>query len=53
MQITKKGKSKEPTAMIIPIKNIKKSIKIGTLDGKATFKINGNSKISEKEFLGI
>jgi hypothetical protein len=52
-KVTEKGKSKEPTAMIIPIKNIKKSRKIGTLDGKAAFKINGNSKISEKKFLGI
>jgi antitoxin (DNA-binding transcriptional repressor) of toxin-antitoxin stability system len=45
------GKSKKPVAMIIPIKNSPR--KIGVLDGKATFKINGNSKISEEEFLGI
>jgi antitoxin (DNA-binding transcriptional repressor) of toxin-antitoxin stability system len=47
------GKSKKPVAMIIPIENINSSRKIGILDGKATFKINGNDKISEEEFLGI
>lgn len=44
--------SKEPVAMIIPMQNQKKSRKIGVLDGKALFKINGDSKISEEEFLG-
>ena len=44
--------SKEPIAMIIPMQNQKKSRKIGVLDGKALFKINGDSKISEEEFLG-
>jgi antitoxin (DNA-binding transcriptional repressor) of toxin-antitoxin stability system len=47
------GKSKKPLAMIIPIENINCPREIGILDGKATFKINGNSKISEEEFLGI
>jgi antitoxin (DNA-binding transcriptional repressor) of toxin-antitoxin stability system len=47
------GKSKKPIAMIIPIENIDSPRRIGILDGKATFKVNGNSKISEKEFLGI
>jgi antitoxin (DNA-binding transcriptional repressor) of toxin-antitoxin stability system len=47
------GKSKKPVAMIIPIENINSPRKIGVLDGKATFKINGNGKISEEEFLGI
>jgi antitoxin (DNA-binding transcriptional repressor) of toxin-antitoxin stability system len=46
------GKSKKPVAMIIPIENISPR-KIGILDGKATFKINGNGKISEEEFLGL
>ena len=47
------GKSKEPIAMIVPIKNMNSPRQIGVLDGKATFMINGNSKISEEEFLGI
>ena len=47
------GKSKKPVAMIIPIENINSPRGIGILDGKATFKTNGNGKISEKEFLGI
>ena len=47
------GKSKKPIAMIVPIKNAHNSRQIGVLDGKATFSINGNSKISEEEFLGI
>jgi prevent-host-death family protein len=47
------GKSKRPVAMIIPIENINSPRKIGILDGKATFKMNGHGKISEEEFLGI
>jgi len=47
------GKTKKPVAMIIPIENIDTPRKIGILDGKAKFIINGNSKISEEEFLGI
>jgi antitoxin (DNA-binding transcriptional repressor) of toxin-antitoxin stability system len=47
------GKSKKPVAMIIPIENINSPREIGILDGKATFKMNGNGKISEEEFLGI
>ena len=39
--------------MIIPIENINSPRGIGILDGKATFKTNRNSKISEEEFLGI
>jgi antitoxin (DNA-binding transcriptional repressor) of toxin-antitoxin stability system len=45
--------SKEPVAMIVPVQNQRNSRKIGVLDGKALFKINGDSKISEEEFLGI
>jgi len=45
------GKSKEPVAMIIPIENNQR--RIGIMDGKATFNIHGNGKISEEEFLGI
>jgi antitoxin (DNA-binding transcriptional repressor) of toxin-antitoxin stability system len=47
------GKSKKPVAMIVPVENINSPRKIGILDGKATFKINGNGKISEEEFLGL
>ena len=46
------GKSKKPVAMIIPIEDINAPRKIGILDGKATFKIQGNGKITEEEFLG-
>jgi antitoxin (DNA-binding transcriptional repressor) of toxin-antitoxin stability system len=46
------GKSKKPVAMIIPIEDIDAPRKIGILNGKATFKIQGNGKITEEEFLG-
>jgi antitoxin (DNA-binding transcriptional repressor) of toxin-antitoxin stability system len=46
------GKSKKPVAMIVPIRNINRPRKIGILDGRAEFKINGNGKISEEEFFG-
>ena len=45
--------SREPVAMIVPMQNKRRFRKIGVLDGKALFKINGNGKISEEEFLGI
>ena len=47
------GMSKKPVAMIVPVQNQNKSRKIGILNGKAVFKTNENSKISEEEFLGI
>jgi antitoxin (DNA-binding transcriptional repressor) of toxin-antitoxin stability system len=47
------GKTKKPVAMIVPIENINSPRKIGVLDGKASFKINGNGKISEEKFLEI
>jgi len=47
------GKSKKPVAMITPIENINNPRVIGILDGKATFKINGDGKITEEEFLGL
>lgn len=47
------GKSKKPVAIITPIENINSPRRIGILNGKAAFKINGNSKISEEAFLGI
>ena len=47
------GKSKKPVAMIVPIENINNPRKIGILDGKAAFKVNGNGKITEEEFLNL
>ena len=46
------GKSKKPVAMIISIENMASPRSIGVLDGKAVFRINGDGKISEEEFLG-
>jgi antitoxin (DNA-binding transcriptional repressor) of toxin-antitoxin stability system len=46
------GKSKKPVAIITPIENMNIPRAIGVMDGKAEFKINGNGKISEEEFLG-
>ena len=46
------GKSKKPVAMIVPI-NKDSPREIGILNGKAGFKVKGNGKISEEEFLGI
>ena len=46
------GNFEEPVAMIIPIEN-NISRKIGILNGKANFAVNGNGKISEDEFLGL
>jgi antitoxin (DNA-binding transcriptional repressor) of toxin-antitoxin stability system len=45
------GKAKKPVAMLVPIKGINKPRKIGVLDGQAAFKIKGDGKISEEEFL--
>jgi antitoxin (DNA-binding transcriptional repressor) of toxin-antitoxin stability system len=47
------GKSKEPIAMIIPLENTNSPRKIGILDGIASFKEEGDGKISLGEFLGI
>jgi antitoxin (DNA-binding transcriptional repressor) of toxin-antitoxin stability system len=47
------GVLREPVAMIVPMENKNNLRRIGVLDGKAMFKINGNCKISEEEFLGI
>ena len=44
---------KEPVAMIVPIEGNNISRKIGILNGKANFLINGNGKISKEEFLGL
>ena len=45
--------SQEPVAMIVPMQNPEIPRKLGVLNGKASFKVNGNSKISEEEFLGV
>ena len=45
--------SRDPVAMIVPMPRQRNPRKIGVLEGKAFFTINGNSKISEEEFLGI
>jgi antitoxin (DNA-binding transcriptional repressor) of toxin-antitoxin stability system len=47
------GKSKKPIAMIVPIDNKDSPRSIGILDGIATFKEDGNGKISEEEFLRL
>ena len=47
------GRSKRPVAMIVPIEGAGSPRRIGVLDGRATFKINGDGKISEEEFLGM
>ena len=48
------GRAKKPVAMIVPYVEEKKGKrKIGILDGKAEFKIIGDGKISEEEFLGL
>jgi len=43
----------EPFAMIIPIEKSNISRKIGILDGQASFRINGDGKISVEEFIGV
>jgi len=47
------GKSKRPVAMIVPIEDRDGPRRLGILDGKATFKTDGNGKITEEEFLGL
>ena len=47
------GKSKKPVAMLVPLEDMKKDREIGLLDGKASFTMLGDGKITEEEFLGI
>jgi antitoxin (DNA-binding transcriptional repressor) of toxin-antitoxin stability system len=47
------GKSKIPIAMIIPLENTTIPRKIGILDGIASYKEEGDGKISLEEFLGL
>jgi antitoxin (DNA-binding transcriptional repressor) of toxin-antitoxin stability system len=46
------GKAKKPVAMIVPLED-NSPRKIGILDGIASFKEEGDGKISPEEFLGI
>lgn len=47
------GKNKKKVAALVPYKRYlnKNSIKLGLLEGKATFKINKGFKMTEEEFL--
>ena len=46
------GKSKKKVAALVPYKNIQsKKIKLGLLEGKATFKIHSDFKMTDEEFL--
>jgi antitoxin (DNA-binding transcriptional repressor) of toxin-antitoxin stability system len=47
------GKNKKKVAALVPYKKITqgKAIKLGTLKGKASFKIHDNFKITDEEFL--
>ncbi|MDR1182098.1 MAG: hypothetical protein LBL13_09000 [Bacteroidales bacterium] len=48
------GKSKKPIAMIVPLEEEKDTPrKIGILDGVASYKEDGDGKISLEEFLGL
>lgn len=46
------GKSKKKVAALVPYKHLKKAkLKLGLLEGKASFKIHHNFKITDEEFL--
>jgi antitoxin (DNA-binding transcriptional repressor) of toxin-antitoxin stability system len=47
------GKSKKPIAMIIPLEDTNTPRNIGVLDGIASYKEEGDGKISIEEFLGL
>ena len=49
------GKNKKKVAAIVPFKKYlkKNSIKLGILEGKASFKIKKGFKMTEEEFLGL
>jgi antitoxin (DNA-binding transcriptional repressor) of toxin-antitoxin stability system len=47
------GKAKKPIAMIVPIEEKRSKRKLGLLEGKASFSMIGDGKITEAEFLGI
>jgi antitoxin (DNA-binding transcriptional repressor) of toxin-antitoxin stability system len=43
------GKNKKPVALIVPLEE--KNRKIGILEGKASFLVQGDGKITEEDFL--
>ena len=46
------GKSKKKVAALVPYNHLKKvEFKLGLLEGKASFKIHHNFKITDEEFL--
>ncbi len=47
------GKNKKKVAVLVPINKVMKTnrLKLGLLEGKATFKINHNFKMTDEEFL--
>lgn len=46
------GKSKKKVAALVPYKHLKKAkFKLGLLEGKASFKIHPDFKITDEEFL--
>ena len=49
------GKSKKKVAALVPYKKYMpdKKIKLGILEGKASFKIKDGFKMTEEEFLGL
>jgi antitoxin (DNA-binding transcriptional repressor) of toxin-antitoxin stability system len=47
------GKAKRPVAMLVPLEEVKGERELGFMEGKATFQIQGDGKISEEEFLGL
>ncbi len=47
------GRKKEVKALLVPQKTKKEGIKLGILEGKASFKIKDDFKITEEELLGL
>lgn len=47
------GKKKEIKAMLVPNEEKKPKRKLGILQGKATYKMKQDYKMSEEEFLGL
>lgn len=49
------GKSKKKVAALVPYNKctVNKRIKLGILEGKASFKIKRGFKMTEEEFLGL
>ncbi len=47
------GRAKRPVARLIPIQASRPPRKIGTLEGIASFSLEGDGKITMEEFLGM